>query len=135
AEQEPPVDETSTVMMHESTPVAEEKPPMVHGTSSVMVDESTSMEAPTYTTPPGPMTNTVTVGGDAGLVYTPSEIKATVGDIVHFIFHKQNHSVTQSTFDMPCNRLETGEDSGLMPNPNNTVVPAPVWAYTEAPTC
>lgn len=87
---------------------------------------------------PGLMTHTVTVGGDAGLVYTPSEIKAAVGDIVHFIFHKQNHSVTQSTFSEPCNRLEAGEDSGLLPNPNNTVVPAPAWEYTvkeETPTC
>ncbi|RPB28617.1 hypothetical protein L211DRAFT_855507 [Terfezia boudieri ATCC MYA-4762] len=70
----------------------------------------------------GPMIHTVTVGGDAGLI--------PVGDIVHYIFHKQSHSVTQSTFDKPCNRLETGEDSGLMPNPINTVVPAPVWVYT-----
>jgi len=145
----PMAHETTTVMMHETTPAAEQEPPMAHETSTVMMHDTTSMEAPMHTTPPshevdmttpaaGPMTHTVTVGGDAGLVYTPSEIKAAVGDIVQFVFHKQNHSVTQSTFDKPCNRLETGEDSGLLPNPNNTVVPAPIWAYTvkeAAPSC
>ncbi|KAF8418587.1 hypothetical protein EV426DRAFT_539579 [Tirmania nivea] len=98
---------------------------------------TSSHEVDVSTPAAGPMAHTVTVGGDAGLVYTPPEVKAAVGDIVHFIFHKQNHSVTQSTFDKPCNKLEIGEDSGLLPNPNNTVMPAPVWAYTvkeEAPT-
>lgn len=131
----PMMHETTATIVHKTTPAAEQ-------------DETTSVEAPMYTTPPshevnvsapapGPMTHTVTVGGDAGLVYTPSEIKAAVGDIVNFIFHKQNHSITQSTFDKPCNRLDTGEDSGLMPNPNNTVVPPPAWVYTvkeETPT-
>jgi len=77
-----------------------------------------------------PMTHTVVVGGDAGLIYTPEYISAAVGDIVEFHFMKQNHSVTQSTFAKPCVRKPDGIDSGLMPNPNNTVVPAPVFKYT-----
>ncbi|KAF8475020.1 hypothetical protein BDZ91DRAFT_650310 [Kalaharituber pfeilii] len=127
---------------------------MVHETSTpAIVHETTTsvkyeQPKPEHTPPPkyeldvqppaeGPKTHTVTVGGDAGLVYTPEHVIAAVGDIVHFVFQKQNHSVTQSTFDLPCNRLETGEDSGLLPNPNNTVVPAPTWEYVvkdQAPT-
>lgn len=52
----------------------------------------------------GGIMHTVIVGGDAGLVYTPSEIVAAVGDVVHFVFMKNNHTVTQSTFDKPCNK-------------------------------
>ncbi|KAK6524326.1 hypothetical protein TWF694_005977 [Orbilia ellipsospora] len=77
-----------------------------------------------------PMVHTVIVGGDAGLVYTPESIYAVVGDIVEFHFMKQNHSVTQSTFNTPCIRKPDGIDSGLMPNPNNTIVPPPVFKYT-----
>lgn len=40
-------------------------------------------------------THTVTVGGAAGLVYTPSSINAAVGDMVLFEFESQNHTVTQ----------------------------------------
>ncbi|EPS35707.1 hypothetical protein H072_10880 [Dactylellina haptotyla CBS 200.50] len=76
-----------------------------------------------------PMIHKVVVGGDAGLIYTPEFIYAAIGDIVEFHFMKQNHSVTQSTFAKPCVRKPDGIDSGLMPNPNNTIVPAPVFKY------
>ncbi|PUU77784.1 hypothetical protein B9Z19DRAFT_1127824 [Tuber borchii] len=79
-------------------------------------------------------THTVTVGGTAGLVYTPPQVSAAVGDLVHFIFMSNNHSVTQSTFAAPCNRLATGMDSDLRPNLNNSVVPPPFWAYTVMTT-
>lgn len=112
---------TSEVPVHETQAV--EEPPAAHTTAPP------SYEVDVKPPPEGPKTHTVTVGGDAGLVYTPAEIIADIGDTVHFMFLKQNHSVTQSTFDKPCNRLATGEDSGLMPNLNNTVVPAPAWEY------
>ncbi|KAK6518829.1 hypothetical protein TWF281_003521 [Arthrobotrys megalospora] len=94
--------------------------------------------APVHQAPPAPvheggaapMIHKVIVGGDAGLVYTPEFIHAAVGDIVEFHFMKQNHSITQSTFAKPCVRKPDGIDSGLLPNPNNTVVPAPVFKYT-----
>jgi len=88
----------------------------------------------------GVKTHTVTVGGpgDKVLLYTPESIQAAVGDIVHFIFLQQNHSVTESTFASPCIKKEgTVNDSGLLPNPNGTVIPAPTWQYTvtsEAPS-
>jgi hypothetical protein len=37
----------------------------------------------------------------------------------------QNHSVTQSSFDTPCDRLANGMDSGFKPNKDNAVNPPP----------
>lgn len=70
-------------------------------------------------------THSVTVGGPAGLVFTPDNIKANIGDMVIFEFLSQNHSATQSAFDTPCDPLSGGMDSGFQANPNNTVSPAP----------
>lgn len=75
--------------------------------------------------------HTVIVGGDAGLVYTPSEVFASIGDTIHFVFMKNNHTVTQSTFEKPCNKKSAdAHDSGFLANANNTVVPAPTFEYT-----
>ncbi|CUS14645.1 unnamed protein product [Tuber aestivum] len=79
----------------------------------------------------GPMTHTVTVGGMAGLIYNPSQVMAQVNDVVNFVFMSQNHTVTQSSFDKPCNKLSPDAfDSNFMPNPNNTMNPAPTFKYT-----
>ncbi|EFQ33369.1 hypothetical protein CGRA01v4_00925 [Colletotrichum graminicola] len=81
---------------------------------------------PSGTAPPaGATTHHVTVGGPAGLVYTPDQVKANVGDMVVFTFMSQNHTVTQSAFATPCDPLAGGMNSGFMPNPNNTVNPPP----------
>jgi len=117
---------------HEAPEVYSE-PVAVYETTSCEKAQKTQHAAPEYTAVGGtyePKTHKVVVGGDAGLVYTPEFIQAAVGDIVEFHFLKQNHSVTQSTFAKPCVRKPDGMDSGLMPNPNNTVTPAPVWKYT-----
>ncbi|QSZ32083.1 hypothetical protein DSL72_001652 [Monilinia vaccinii-corymbosi] len=73
-------------------------------------------------------THTVTVGGASGLVYTPETVSAAVGDMVVFNFESQNHSLTQSTFATPCEKLATGMDTGFLPNVNNTITPAPAMA-------
>lgn len=70
----------------------------------------------------------VTVGGTAGLVYTPETIEAAVGDMVIFTFMSTNHTLTQSAFATPCDKLAGGMNSGFIPNVNNTVVPAPQMA-------
>lgn len=86
-------------------------------------------------------TQTVTVGGTAGLIYSPSTIQANVGDMVEFEFQSQNHTVTQSAFAQPCVALAGGMDSGFMPNINNSLavnppkmamqvtVATPLWFY------
>ncbi|GKT49941.1 putative GTP cyclohydrolase URC1 [Colletotrichum spaethianum] len=67
----------------------------------------------------------VTVGGPAGLAFTPDQIKANVGDMVVFTFMSQNHTATQSSFAKPCDPLAGGMNSGFMANPNNSVSPPP----------
>ncbi|KAG9012063.1 hypothetical protein FRB95_013594 [Tulasnella sp. JGI-2019a] len=55
----------------------------------------------------------VTVGGSAGLVYTPPFVNAAVNDTVHFTFNAKNHTVTQSSFDAPCSPLLGGVNTGF----------------------
>ncbi|KAM3074648.1 hypothetical protein ACMFMG_008076 [Clarireedia jacksonii] len=77
-------------------------------------------------------THTVVVGGTVGgkpnLVYTPDSVQAAVGDMVVFQFMAQNHTVTQSAFTTPCDKLADGMDSGFMANPNGTINPPPAMA-------
>lgn len=76
--------------------------------------------------PAAAATHTVTVGGPGGLVYQPEQLEdVPVGDMIVFEFLAQNHTVTQSGFDTPCEPLEGGMDTGHQPNPDNSVVPAP----------
>jgi len=54
------------------------------------------------------------------LKYTPDNLKADVGDKVQFQFIAGNHTVTQSTFDQPCQPISmnsniTGIFSGFQP--------------------
>jgi plastocyanin len=72
--------------------------------------------------------NKVTVGGSAGLVYSPNTLEANVGDMVIFTFLSANHTATQSAFTSPCVKLAGGKDSGFMPNLNDSVVPPPQMA-------
>jgi plastocyanin len=88
----------------------------------------------------------VKVGGvnATDLKFYPNNIKAAVGDMVQFQFYPKNHTVTQSTFDNPCqpvalNSNVTGINSGFLPvaadatmapiytiQINNTT---PIWLY------
>lgn len=110
--------------------------------------QTTTVNAPPAATAPPPVasaappaaaaTHQVTVGGSAGLIYAPSEIKAAVGDMVVFTFLTANHTVTQSTFEEPCVAMSGGMDSGFQPNPNNTVNPPPQVAMqvmVDTPLC
>ncbi|KAK1979472.1 hypothetical protein LZ30DRAFT_177533 [Colletotrichum cereale] len=77
------------------------------------------------TPPPAGTTHQVTVGGPAGLAFTPDQIKAKIGDMVVFTFMSQNHTATQSSFAKPCDPLAGGMNSGFMANPNNSISPPP----------
>ncbi|KAG8991432.1 hypothetical protein FRB94_005341 [Tulasnella sp. JGI-2019a] len=55
----------------------------------------------------------VTVGGAAGLVYTPPYVNAAVNDTVRFTFGAKNHTVTQSAFATPCTPLLGGVNTGF----------------------
>ncbi|KIO22715.1 hypothetical protein M407DRAFT_50400, partial [Tulasnella calospora MUT 4182] len=83
----------------------------------------------------------VIVGGAAGLVYTPNQVHAEVGDRVKFHFQFKNHTVTQSSFYEPCEPLKGGFDSGFMPvamddkkGPTFTIKVKdenPIWVHCE----
>jgi len=70
--------------------------------------------------------------GTAALVFTPEQVKAKVGDRIHFEFYPKNHTVTQSSFAEPCTRQrntatnELGVDSGFMVVPPGSEE-VPVW--------
>ncbi|EPE35947.1 Cupredoxin [Glarea lozoyensis ATCC 20868] len=132
-------------VIHEAPKPAEAKPgEVIHaGSSSTTVTQviiiwvnngggattSTMQHASSVAPPPAAAaTHSVVVGGSAGLVYVPESIQAAVGDMVIFTFMNANHTVTQSAFTEPCVKLPEGMDSGFMPNPNNTMLPAPQMA-------
>ncbi|KAG4434165.1 hypothetical protein IFR05_010357 [Cadophora sp. M221] len=93
----------------------------------------------------GVTVHVVRVGSMNGsLAYYPNNIKAEVGDMVQFQFAPNNHTVTQSTFDAPCqpiaaNSNVTGIYSGFMPvSASSTTTPTytimvkaktPMWLY------
>ncbi|GJJ12578.1 hypothetical protein Clacol_006821 [Clathrus columnatus] len=74
----------------------------------------------------GPTDHIVIVGFNDTLTFQPPQVIANVNDTVTFFFINKNHTVTQSTFDDPCNPIPNGMDSGF-----NQVVPA---GSTEFPS-
>ncbi|KAF5869861.1 putative serine-threonine rich protein [Botrytis fragariae] len=80
-------------------------------------------------------THTVVVGGAAGKVYTPETVNAAIGDMIVFNFEMANHTLTQSAFTTPCEKLATGGmDSGFVPNSTpamamQVMVDTPQWFY------
>lgn len=93
----------------------------------------------------GTNVHVVRVGSTNGsLTFSPNSVTAAVGDMVQFQFAPANHTVTQSTFDQPCqpiamNSNVTGIYSGFMPvaatattSPTYTVQinnTTPMWLY------
>jgi plastocyanin len=116
--------------------------------------QATAMGAAPAPAPPTPSAGAggtdhkVVVGGPGTLTYSPNEVQAQPGDTITFEFHQKNHTVTQSSFDDPCRKLDqngvTGFDSGFLPVAdgatdfptwNFTVTDtAPVWAYCRQKT-
>lgn len=56
----------------------------------------------------------IDVGKD-GLQYSAPSVKAAVGDELEFHYYPKNHTVTQSSFDKPCQPLAGGFHSGFVP--------------------
>ncbi len=74
-----------------------------------------------------PCDHQIIVGVDGKLEYGPPNITANVYDTVTFIFKPKNHTVTQSSFEHPCQPLadtsstgEIGFASGLYVLPPRT---------------
>jgi len=115
-------------------------------TSTAVASGTTDVVSPTGTASAAATTHTVVVGGGGALAYSPSEVTAAVNDVVVFQFAAKNHTVTQSAFATPCEKLQftsttgqVGFDSGFMPvAANATEFPTfsivvndtnPIWAY------
>jgi plastocyanin len=95
-------------------------------TSSHPVTTSSNHPATTSAAAGASSTGSVTVhvvkvgAANGTLAYFPNNIVAAKGDMVQFQFAPANHTVTQSTFDQPCEPLAlhtnmTGFYSGFMP--------------------
>lgn len=61
--------------------------------------------------------------GQGGLTFTPDRATANIGDTVVFTFMGGNHTVTQSTFALPCSPSTGGVDSGFKPAAGSTTGP------------
>jgi len=92
--------------------------------STYTTADPTSSSAPSSTSAPestnATTTHSIQVGPSGQLVYSPSNISANVGDTVAFFFNPKNHTVTQSSFAQPCEKLEAstgkvGLTSGFIP--------------------
>ena len=74
------------------------------------------------------------------VLFRPNNISANVGDIVLFNMLGLSHSVTESSFERPC-QYSGGFDTGLQHNPNNVSgiliqelavwSPGPTWFYCK----
>ncbi len=79
--------------------------------------------------------------GNGALAFSPTNVTATTGDTVSFVFYPKNHTVTQSTFAAPCQPMSGGADSSFQPvTANASNVPSftitvnntqPVWFYCK----
>ncbi|KAK3985194.1 hypothetical protein QBC44DRAFT_251076 [Cladorrhinum sp. PSN332] len=87
----------------------------------------------------------VTVG-KGGLKFDPPTLHAAAGDTVTYHFYAKNHSVTQASFNEPCQPLSGGFFSGFVPT-ESPDVPArttftitvqdatrPIWVYCSQTT-
>jgi plastocyanin len=90
----------------------------VSATSTSPAASSTAPSA-TATTPSSSQDHKIIVGGSS-LTFQPANITAQPGDTITFEFHQKNHTITQSSFAAPCQKLaststsgQVGFDSGL----------------------
>ncbi|KAF2710589.1 hypothetical protein K504DRAFT_405927, partial [Pleomassaria siparia CBS 279.74] len=79
--------------------------------------------------------------GEKGLVISPNNFKAAVGDTVIFKLYEK-HDIAQSPFDKPCNPLNGGIYSGPYSDTDggkkkfvmNVTTTDPIWYYCSTPT-
>ncbi|KAF8672121.1 hypothetical protein RHS04_07875 [Rhizoctonia solani] len=67
-----------------------------------------------------PKTHRVIVGAGGKFRYDPEYVSAKIGDYIKFEFHPKNHTVTESSFSQPCNRIDGGFRTGFVPVPPGT---------------
>ncbi|KAG8692577.1 hypothetical protein FRC08_009686, partial [Ceratobasidium sp. 394] len=65
----------------------------------------------------------VTVGANDTYRYYPQYVYANPGDYVRFEFYPGDHTVTESSFNYPCKRLDHLYDTGYVSVPGNSTRP------------
>lgn len=90
-----------------------------YGAPPTSTTASVASTAPSSVASAAAATHTIVVGG-SNLTFSPEEVTAQPNDVVVFEFHAKNHTVTQSSFAAPCEKLaltstsgQVGFDSGL----------------------
>jgi plastocyanin len=78
---------------------------------------STAAPAPSTTGSSSTSIQTVTVGENGQLGFSPNTLTAAVGSQVEFIFFPPTHSVVQASFAKPCQPIN---DTGFYSGPFNT---------------
>jgi len=87
----------------------------------------------------------VQVGAGGALEYSPSSIGGVAdGDTINFTFNPKNHTVTQSSFNTPCEPLAGGFSTDFVPVTSGTTVKSfivppgagtkPLWFFCEQTT-
>lgn len=96
-------------------------PGAIDGTSTVVSTNGLASKTMTSGSAVGtPASHEVIVGPNSELAFSPNQLTASVGDVVHFIFRANNHSVVQSSIEEPCVPVTGGFNSGFNQfNPNN----------------
>ncbi|OBT40801.1 hypothetical protein VE00_08924 [Pseudogymnoascus sp. WSF 3629] len=69
---------------------------------------TTSVASATTSSSSAPGVQTVTVGDNNAIAFSPDTITAAVGSSIEFVFFPPIHSVNQSTFESPCAPLANG---------------------------
>ncbi len=87
------------------------------GSASASATATSTSATSTSTTVPSSRDHKIVVGGPGVLAFNPPNITAQVGDTITFEFHQKNHTVTASSFEVPCRDLrssagQSGFDSG-----------------------
>jgi len=108
--------------------------------SALPAASSTTPQAPSTTVALTGVTHSVTAGL-AGLHFDPENVVAAVGDVVEWLYLPKNHSVAQSSFQLPCKPLNGDQGffsgfqfptkSGLNPQVFQIVIEdtLPIWYY------
>lgn len=116
----PRPDYPSTSVVTQTSYVGPSVPPVTQ--TSTITFSSTVSASQTLYYPPAAATHTVIVGGkDAAgapiLKFDPEVVFAAIGDSVVYDFRANNHSLTESTFEIPCEAKQAGGfKSGFLDN-------------------
>jgi hypothetical protein len=70
--------------------------------------------------------------GGSSLTYTPPALSGVKDkDTIIFLFFQVNHTLTQSSFALPCNKSDGGFKSGFLPS-NGNMIPFVLVEFSDS---